>query len=355
MDSKLTALRERYRDGGVTAAASAVAASVVGGCRRRLADLRRAPKAAKVDRWKQQRSDADLAYDHDPRVSFLIQWFNQRENVQRVAAGLPDDPAYETIVCEDGSVDGSLEAWDDQLTRRNDFLIRSNDLHEIRTYTRAAGLARGEFICLLQDDDTLPVDTDWIDATLALFESYPDLAVVCGQSGWGLQDIDPEFSFDPPDDRCPPELDDLLREGGGYKDERPEEVPSVAPEQGRPFVFVPCISVGPVFIRRRVFEELGGFDLAFSDPGQPGMGFEVDFALRCWEAGYRVGFTPMGLDRGAVGGTMTFSQQDRDDAHEQAWTKLRADHRDHFEEVAARVHEANADLAPREGAVEVAS
>jgi GT2 family glycosyltransferase len=344
MRSKFVSLCRRYRGGGPRA----VAAAIYNFVRTRVSALKRAPKARRVNQWKQERTESERAYEHEPRVSFLIQWFNQRENVSSVAPRLPDSPAYETVVCEDGSVDGSLDAWDEHLTRRNDFLIRSNDLHEIRAYTRAAGLARGEYICLLQDDDTLPRESTWVEESLALFESNPQLAVICGQSGWGLQDLDSTYEFDLPDDRCHPDVNELLRSGGGYKDERPAEVPTVDPTVRRPFVFTPCISVGPVFIKRRVFEELGGFDLGFSEPGEPGMGFEVDFALRCWEAGYQVGFTPMGFDRGAVGGTETFEQQDRSQARKEAWEKLRADHRDQFDQISTRVHAANAGLAPRE-------
>lgn len=341
MRSKLRTLGGHYREGGLPA----VTAAVLNFARTGFERVRRVSKARRVNRWKSQQSARDANYEHEPAVSFLIQWFNQRENVSDVASKLPDDSRYETIVCEDGSIDGSLEAWDEVLTRRNDFLIRSNDLHEIRAYTRAAGLARGEFVCLLQDDDTLPSDTAWVEETLALFDAHPDLAVVCGQSGWGLQDLDPSYRFDPPDGQCHPEVASMLHSGGGYKDEGSEAIPTTDPTVGRPFVFVPCISVGPVFIRREVFEELGGFDLGFSEPGEPGMGFEVDFGLRCWEAGYHVGFTPMGLERGGLGGTKTFEQQDRKTAKEEAWEKLRADHRSRFDEISSRAYAANADLA----------
>lgn len=352
MPSNFEILRDRYRNGGLRAVATAVRGFV----RTRLGALKRASKARRVNRWKNQRAELERTYEHEPRVSFLIQWFNQCENVSAVAPRLPDDPMYETVVCEDGSVDGSLAAWDEQLTRRNDFLVRSNDLHEIRTYTRAAGLAQGEFICLLQDDDTLPAEPTWIEESLALFDANPQLAVLCGQSGWGLQDLDPTYRFDPPNSRCHPRVTELLRDGGGYKDEQPDEVPTADPTVGCPFVFIPCISVGPVFIEKHVFNELGGFNLGFSDPGEPGMGFEVDFALRCWEAGYQVGFTPMGIDRGAVGGTKMFEQQDRSQAREDAWSKLRADHRAQFDEISTRVHAANAGLTPREsGPTEVTS
>jgi GT2 family glycosyltransferase len=320
------------------------------GVRDRLPNPRRRLTAGRVNQWKASRDEADQVYEHEPRVSFILQWFNQRGNVADVAARLPDAPEYETVVCEDGSIDGSLAAWDERLTRRNDFIVRSNDLHEIRSYTRAIGLARGEFVCLLQDDDDLPTDLEWVTGSLALFDAYPDLAVLCGQSAWGLHELDPDLDVDPPDAALDPTLESWLRGGDveGFVDERPEEVPTVDPTTGRPLVFTPCISVGPVFVRTSVFEALDGFDLDFSEPGEPGMGFEVDFGLRCWEAGYRVGFTPMGLDRGAVGGTMTFSQQSRDEAHEEAWAKLRADHRDRFDEVTERVWRANAELAARE-------
>jgi glycosyltransferase involved in cell wall biosynthesis len=356
--SKLQSAVDAYRAGGLRGLASETWSFLGRGA----GAVRRELKARRVRRAKQSMDEREAAYTHDPRVSFLVQWFNQRGNVGTVAPRLPDGPDYETVVCEDGSVDGSLAAWHDRLTRRNDFLVRSNDLHEIRAYTRAIGLSRGEYVCLMQDDDEPPDDAAWVDASLALFEQYPDLAVLCGQSAWGMQDLDDGYRYEPGEDPASersdipdateadihPEIDDWLREGGGYKDERPEEIPTVDPATGRPFVFTPCISVGPVFVRRSVFEALGGFDFGFSEPGEPGMGFEVDFALRCWEAGYRVGFTPMGFERGEVGGTKAYAPEARDRAHEEAWAKLRADYRDRFDEVSARVYAASADLAARE-------
>jgi hypothetical protein len=312
--------------------------------------MRRLParvKAYRVRHRKAAMDEAERRYNHDPRVSFLLQSFNQRGNVSTIAPRIPDGSEHERIICEDGSSDGSLAAWDERMTRRNDFVVRSNDLHEIRAYTRAVGLSRGEYVCLLQDDDEPPADPSWIEATVDLFERYPDLGVVCGQSGWGLQDLVPDYRFDPPAEGGHEVTDRWLREGGGVKDETPGEVPTVDPGTGRPFVFVPCISVGPVVFRRTVFDALGGFDLDFSDPGQSGMGFEVDFGLRCWRAGYEVAFTPMGFDRGDVGGTLLFDPEGRERAHERAWERLRAKHRDSFDLVSERVHAANARLDAR--------
>jgi ABC-type maltose transport system permease subunit len=55
------------------------------------------------------------------------------------------------------------------LDRPNDFLIHSNDLHEIRILDRAIRFARSDIICLVQDDDLIPRETDWLEAALGHF------------------------------------------------------------------------------------------------------------------------------------------------------------------------------------------
>jgi hypothetical protein len=81
-------------------------------------------------------------------------------------AGTSEPPL---IVCEDGSLDGSHEKWMSYLDRPNDFLIHSNDLHEIRILDRAIRFARSDIICLVQDDDLIPRETDWLEAALGHF------------------------------------------------------------------------------------------------------------------------------------------------------------------------------------------
>jgi glycosyltransferase involved in cell wall biosynthesis len=312
---------------------------------RRLTELRLKTKSRRIQKQKASMTEADARYNHDPTVSFLLQWFNRRENVPEVATRLPDGDDYETIVCEDGSTDGSLSAWDDHLTRRNDFLLRSNDLHEIRTYTRATQLARGEYVCLLQDDDTLPESMEWVEKSVALLDAHPEMALLCGQSAWGAGELDETYTFDPPDGDPLSEEEEWLVEGG-FHDESDDSLPRVDPETGYPFVFTPCISVGPVFVRVSAFEDVGGFDFAFSDPGDPGMGFEVDLAIRCWLAGYRVGFTRMGFERG-VGGTTIFDTEGRAEARETAWERLNRRYGDRFDELTHLVRAANRELDGR--------
>jgi hypothetical protein len=47
--------------------------------------------------------------------------------------------------------------------------------------------------------------------------------------------------------------------------------------------------VGPFFIRKSFYEGVGGFDHAYSEPGECGILFEADLCYRAWVAGWRVG------------------------------------------------------------------
>ena len=53
----------------------------------------------------------------------------------------------------------------------------TNDLHELRTYSGAAGL-RGEFIVFLQDDDMPPRSTEWLSNALSLLRKHPKLSLL---------------------------------------------------------------------------------------------------------------------------------------------------------------------------------
>jgi hypothetical protein len=76
-------------------------------------------------------------------------------------------------------------------------------------------------------------------------------------------------------------------------------------------------NIGPYFIRRHAYEQLGGWDHSFSGPGEPGICFESELCLRAWLNGFRVGyrFVPFKGPAGEYsmdGGTMLFSPDDRE-------------------------------------------
>jgi glycosyltransferase involved in cell wall biosynthesis len=232
------------------------------------------PRAATIEdikSYKERQRLAGHAYLDHPTVSVIIQSFNQVRNVAALERRLRLTCADELIVCEDGSIDGSHDAWLRRLVYPNDFLIHSNDVHEIRSYARAIAFARGDIVCLMQDDDRPPRDGTWLAKAVRLFEHYPRLAVLGGWCGF-----DDYFAIEY---NAP-----WLPSGAG-------RIPSVDPHTGVPLVFVENVNIGPYLLRKRVFDQIGGFDLSFSRPGEPGITFEAEFCYRAWRNGHQVALT----------------------------------------------------------------
>ncbi len=235
-------------------------------------------KRVKADK-RRRRSSASKYHDR-PRLAFIVQSFNRISNIEQLIEGLRGLGDHELIVCEDGSLDGSHEKWMSYLTRPNDFLIHSNDLHEIRILDRAIRLARADIVCLVQDDDLIPRETGWLESGLERFADNPSLAILGGFMGFE--------SFHPDPAKAKPIW-------GGDE-----------------FRFVHHVNIGPYFIRRTSYEALGGWEYSFSDVGEPGICFDNELCLRAWMNDYKVGyrFVPFKGPAGhyaADGGTVLFS------------------------------------------------
>jgi glycosyltransferase involved in cell wall biosynthesis len=223
-------------------------------------------------------------YQDRPRLAFIVHSFNRVANIDQLVAGLRSLGDHELIVCEDGSLDGSREKWAAYLDRPNEFLIHSNDLHEIRVLDRAIRFARSDIVCLVQDDDRIPRETDWLDAALRSFDDHPRLAILGGFQAYESFDPDPAKA---------------RRIWGGDH-----------------FRFVHHVNIGPYFIRRRHYELLGGWEYSFSKAGEPGICADNELCLRAWTNGYQVGyrFVPFKGPAGHYpqdGGTVLFSKETR--------------------------------------------
>jgi glycosyltransferase involved in cell wall biosynthesis len=237
-----------------------------------------------VRREKARRRAMKIKYLDTPKITFIVHSFNRTANVDEIVGGIRAVDGHELIVCDDGSIDGSRQRWMSHLDLPNDFLILSNDLHEIRILDRAIRFGRAEIICLVQDDDLIPRDVTWVDRVLGHFGKHEKLAIVGGFMGFN------GFGADPIEAR-----DNAIWEQG-------------------PFRFVHHVNIGPYLIRRKYYEDLGGWNLMFSDVGEPGICFDSELCLRAWLRGYQVGydFVPF---KGAPkeysldGGTMLFAKE----------------------------------------------
>jgi glycosyltransferase involved in cell wall biosynthesis len=230
---------------------------------------------------KARRRSLPTGYRDWSRLAFIVHSFNRISNIDQLVGGLRSMGEHELIVCEDGSLDGSHEKWMSHLDRPNDFLVHSNDLHEIRILDRAIRFARAEVVCLVQDDDLIPREREWLQTALDGFARHPELAILGGFMGFESFDPDPAKA----------------RQIWG----------------GTRFRFVHHVNIGPYFIRRRHYEALGGWDYTFSKVGEPGIGFDNELCLRAWLNGYRVAysFVPFKGPSGHYpldGGTVLFSK-----------------------------------------------
>ena len=269
-----------------------------------------------VKAYKQRRLAAG-AYRDQPELALILHSFNRRANIDQLIEGIRNLGEHELIVCEDGSLDGSLEKWISLLDRPNDFLIRSNDLHEIRILDRAIRFARSVIVCLIQDDDRIPRETAWLDNALEQFARHSRLAILGGFQAYEAFDPDPAKA---------------KRIWGGSQ-----------------FRFVHHVNVGPYFIRKSAYEHLGGWDYSFSAAGEPGIGFDNELCLRAWLGGYQVGYSfvpfkgPVG-QYAVNGGTALFSDGARGRNAARNAASVYARYRAHTEQIDHFVAAANAQL-----------
>jgi glycosyltransferase involved in cell wall biosynthesis len=273
----------------------------------------------RVQAAKAARRTSGHEYIEEPDIAFVVHSFNRIANVDQLVRGLRAAGPRELIVCDDGSVDGSRERWTRLLDRPNDFLVLSNDLHEIRVTDRAIRFARSEFVCLVQDDDTIPPEPSWVETALSHFAADPALAIIGGFMGFQSFDPDPN----------------VARPLWGAHE----------------FRYVQHVNIGPYFIRRRAYELLGGWDHAFSAPGEPGICFESEICLRAWTQGYRVGyhFVPLKGPAGQYamdGGTVIFAADERERNRLANSRRIFERYESRAAEIELRVKQANTERLP---------
>lgn len=294
--------------------------------------------AARVKHRKELKAASPFKYTDSPNLSLVLLSFNHRGNIVPITSRLRQTQAQEIIICEDGSIDGSEREWLRRLTRPNDFVIRSNDIHEIRSYNRAIDYARGDIVCVLQDDDLPDPSGKWVSDALALFERYPKLAILGSWIGimWDLSAPDPSAATKLFGHQALPLA--------AHWNVRP--IPFVEPDLNMRFMFVHSVGIGPIFFRRDVFRSLGGFDQSFSKPGQPGVHLDHDICFKAWLAGHHVGLHDAPDFEIGVGGqgTLMFGAQARSANDKRNFETIKERYADKTEAIERVIERLNGDL-----------
>lgn len=287
-----------------------------------------------------RKTESKSAYIEHPQVSIILQFFNKRQNIPEIISALRKTKVEELIVIDDGSIDGSFQDWLKHLNRPNDFLLRCNDIFEVRTYDRAIRMAKGEYICLLQDDDIPPANNNWIEQAIALFESFPKLLMLGGRNGLDLLIPDPVKPGEEPEYKrfgnlagCP-----------GVNKYKVYDAPFYQEVQHQiPFMFTTVVNRAPTFIRRALFLELGGINQEFA----PFQCDDADASIRAWLAGYQVGLYHCDFQRDVgTGGMRLFNQEKISVQAAKNWGKIYTKYADLIADgsLQKRVDEANTGL-----------
>lgn len=199
-------------------------------------------------------------------VSFIIPVYNQLEHTQQclrtLHETLPPGLDHEILIADDGSAEPT-RSYLSRLPSRYTVLYNERNLGYAASNNRAAKVARGEFLFLLNND--LVLQSDWLPPMLEAFRYCRNLGIV------GNRQLDARTG----------ELDHagMVFHCGGYpihyRD--PSGINAQADYQRFPAVTAACCA-----IRRDVFLRFGGFSTDYRN------GFEdVDLCLRLHMAGFR--------------------------------------------------------------------
>ncbi len=225
-----------------------------------------------------------------PTVAVVMLTLNQRETTLACLDSLAKDSGYpfRVLVFDQASTDGTADAV---ASRHPDVHVHVNDANLGVASGRNAGARRAAELfapdLLLFLDNDMLVEPGFVGALARTFSAPGGERVGQVQAKLRLMD-DPG----------------RLNDGGGcrisFVTGRTRPVGYGELDRGQHDRVRPCVSCGgAMMVRRRVFEELGGFDAAF-DPFGPE---DLDFSLRLQRAGYVALYQPAAVALHAVSHT----------------------------------------------------
>ena len=240
-------------------------------------------------------------YSYKPKICFVLTSYNHRDNAIEILNALRNIPAEEIIVCDDGSIDGAKELWLEILDRPNEILMITNELNESFCLDRAFRSSKADILCSLQDDDLLPNNNKWITEAAIIFNQYTNLVILGGNGGNIFDNDDLKISNYNSYGYTQEERDKSLKKN--KKIISPVTF-DLLPTVNR-FMFVHAVNLGPFFIRKKFYEEIGGYNLEHIGVGNHLIGMDWDLCFRAWEKNKYVGlYEILGIQH-RVGGNMS--------------------------------------------------
>ncbi len=213
----------------------------------------------------------------DPRLAVIMLTFNQKERTLRALDNLLSisEPAFEVLLWDNGSLDGTAEAVEERFPRVSIHRHPENlGVAGGRNAAAAEAMEELEPTHLLFLDNDMELEPEFVSELLAPFGRDPGL----GQTQAKLR-----FYHDR----------ERLNDGGGCRINfwlgRTVPVGYGEIDRGQHDAPRPCVAGGgAMIVRADIFRELGGFDTAFGPAGPE----DLDFSLRLIDAGYGTLFVP---------------------------------------------------------------
>lgn len=232
-------------------------------------------------------TDAPIAFPahHAPRASIVIPVFNHLAHTLACLRALsqhPPDAAFEVIVVDDGSTDGTREALAGLPNLR--LHARAHNGGFIAACNDGAALARGDVLVFL-NNDTVP-QPGWLDRLLATLDADPQAGLVGAKLLY-------------PDAHLQEAGGVVFSDGSGWNYGRFGSPNDPAFGYLRPADYV---SGAAIAIPRALFEALGGFDPLYA----PAYYEDTDLAFKVRASGRTVLYQPFAHvvhDEGTSAGT----------------------------------------------------
>jgi GT2 family glycosyltransferase len=247
--------------------------------------LPNAPAEVDSDSFSDPEPPASFPRHERPLTSIVIPVYNKWLYTAACLRSLAETPTtcpFEVIVVDDGSTDETearLRSLDGLVYTRNE-----QNLGFVGSCNRGAGLARGEYLVMLNNDTE--VEEGWLDALIDTLEREPGAGLVGARLVY-------------PNGRLQEAGGIIFRDGSGWnygRDDDPAR-PCYNYLREADYCSGACIA-----LRTSLFEELGGFDERYA----PAYYEDTDLAFRVCEAGLKVFVQPAATvihHEGATSGT----------------------------------------------------
>jgi GT2 family glycosyltransferase len=204
-------------------------------------------------------------------ISFIVPLYNclqlTKEMLASLQATLPAALDYEILLIDDGSTDGTREWLGTLADARTRVILNEKNLGYAATNNRAASMAGGELLVLLNDD--LVLSPGWLESMLSVFRALRKPGAVGNiQLNAATGEIDHAGVY-------------VTCKGKPEHDVTPSKCSGSCGNCGACYRSTPAVTAACLLMARSLWQELGGFDERFRNGGE-----DVDLCFRAAKRGF---------------------------------------------------------------------